>query len=133
MCLLENHSLLLPCQNPGVRTVVWTGMQSEDHMVVRAAISNYGEPKGWGRASLPATGLLRAGGSSCWLAIPSAAARDSKPCIHSLCLQPQVSVSPRPPVKTVSNCGDFEVSCFLAKPRSSNKTDTFLLPSSEKK
>lgn len=39
-CLRENHSLLLLCQNPIVRTVTWPGMQSKEYTVVRAAISN---------------------------------------------------------------------------------------------
>lgn len=45
---LESHSLLLPCQNPGVRAVVRTGTQSAEYTVARAAIPNEGETRGWG-------------------------------------------------------------------------------------
>lgn len=42
---LESHSLLLQCQNPGVRAAVRIGMQSTGYTVARAAIPNEGGPK----------------------------------------------------------------------------------------
>lgn len=46
---LESQSLLLPCQNPGVRAAVWTGMQSAGYTGARAAMPDEGEPKAGGQ------------------------------------------------------------------------------------
>lgn len=91
---LESHSLLLPRQNPGVRAVVWAGMQSAGCTVARAALSNAGGTK--------------AGDSD----TPSAAAGEERSCRDpaAACRASHCRALPNPTAKAVSHHSNPKVS-----------------------